>query len=97
MNKKKPLDWGAISLDSLFTFERGKEKNMAALAEGSIPLISARKVNNGVKGFVSNPSKIILSQCFTTFSYCCWLFIVQASTGKDGYLFTYMFGKFSAW
>ena len=32
MNKKKPLDWGAISLDSLFTFERGKEKNMAALA-----------------------------------------------------------------
>ena len=60
MNKKKPLDWGAISLDSLFTFERGKEKNMAALAEGSIPLISARKVNNGVKGFVSNPSKIII-------------------------------------
>ena len=60
MNKKKPLDWGAISLDSLFTFERGKEKNMAALSEGSIPLVSARKVNNGVKGFVSNPIKIIV-------------------------------------
>lgn len=32
---------------------------MASLVEGETPLISARKVNNGIKGFVANPSKII--------------------------------------
>lgn len=52
-------EWNAVSLDTIFTFERGKEKNMAALIEGSIPLVSAKKVNNGIKGFVKNPAKII--------------------------------------
>ena len=51
--------WDAIELDSIFTFERGKEKNMASLTQGHIPLVSARKVNNGIKGFVDNPAKVI--------------------------------------
>lgn len=51
--------WDAISLDSMFNFERGKEKNMAALTEGNTPLVSARKVNNGVKDFIASPAKII--------------------------------------
>lgn len=51
--------WDAIELDSMFTFERGKEKNMASLIQGHIPLVSARKVNNGIKGFVDNPAKVI--------------------------------------
>lgn len=51
--------WGAISLNSLFSFERGQEKNMSALEKGKIPLVSARKVNNGIKGFVANPTKVI--------------------------------------
>lgn len=51
--------WDAIELDSMFTFERGKEKNMASLNQGHIPLVSARKVNNGIKGFVDNPAKVI--------------------------------------
>ena len=51
--------WDAIELDSMFTFERGKEKNMASLTQGHIPLVSARKVNNGIKGFVNNPAKVI--------------------------------------
>lgn len=51
--------WDAIELDSMFTFERGKEKNMASLIQGHIPLVSARKVNNGIKGFVENPAKVI--------------------------------------
>lgn len=58
----KSLDektWDAVELDSIFTFERGKEKNMASLIEGHIPLVSARKVNNGIKGFVDNPAKVI--------------------------------------
>lgn len=51
--------WDAIELDSMFTFERGKEKNMASLIQGHIPLVSARKVNNGIKGFVDDPAKVI--------------------------------------
>lgn len=56
---KTDKKWGAIGIDTIFTFERGKENNMADLNEGVIPLISARKMNNGVKGFVSNPTKTI--------------------------------------
>lgn len=52
-------EWRPINLCSLFTFERGKEKNMAALASGDIALVSARNVNNGVKGFIKHPAKII--------------------------------------
>lgn len=50
-------NWESVPLRDLFTFERGKEKNMASLKEGDLPLVSARNVNNGVKGFVSNPTK----------------------------------------
>lgn len=60
MIKKRDADeWGSVSLSSLFAFERGKEKNMAALASGDIALVSARNVNNGIKGFVENPAKVI--------------------------------------
>ncbi len=50
-------NWASVPLRDLFTFERGKEKNMASLKEGGLPLVSARNVNNGVKGFVGNPTK----------------------------------------
>lgn len=59
MKKLDAKDWGPASLSSLFTFERGKEKNMAALTSGDIALVSARNVNNGIKGFVDNPTKVI--------------------------------------
>ena len=52
------INWKSIPLRDLFAFERGKEKNMASLKEGDLPLVSARNVNNGVKGFVGNPTKI---------------------------------------
>lgn len=48
-------NWESVPLRGLFSFERGKEKNMALLKEGDLPLVSARNVNNGVKGFVGNP------------------------------------------
>lgn len=54
-NKK----WDAIDIASVFDFERGKENNMASLNAGNIPLVSARKVNNGVKSFIENPKKTI--------------------------------------
>lgn len=59
MQNSDKKNWEAIPLDSIFTFERGKEKNMAALCDGHIPLVSARKMGNGIKGFVDNPTKII--------------------------------------
>ena len=51
--------WDAVELNSMFIFERGKEKNMASLSQGHIPLVSARKVNNGIKGFIDEPAKVI--------------------------------------
>lgn len=59
MQKLEGRTWVSVSLDSMFNLERGKEKNMAALAEGHTPLVSARKVNNGVKGFIATPSKVV--------------------------------------
>ena len=55
MTQKNDLVWESVSISQLCTFERGKENNMASLAEGEIPLVSARKVNNGIKGFVACP------------------------------------------
>ena len=57
MKMSDTTNWESIPLRNLFTFERGKEKNMASLKEGDIPLVSARNVNNGVKGFIGNPTK----------------------------------------
>ena len=59
MGKLNEKSWDAFELDSMFTFERGKEKNMASLIQGCIPLVSARKINNGIKGFVDNPKKVV--------------------------------------
>ena len=59
MKKLNEKSWDAFELDSMFTFERGKEKNMASLIQGCIPLVSARKINNGIKGFVDNPTKVV--------------------------------------
>lgn len=56
---KNDAIWQSIPLSDIFTYERGKEKNMASLVDGNIPLVSARNVNNGVKCFVGNPSKVI--------------------------------------
>ncbi|MBR7116602.1 MAG: restriction endonuclease subunit S [Clostridia bacterium] len=57
---KNDKKWDAISIDAMFNLERGRENNMAILVEGDIPLVSARKVNNGIKGFIANPAKIII-------------------------------------
>lgn len=55
------VDWTPFALPKLFEFERGREKNMKKLVSGAVPLVSAKKINNGVKAFVGNPHKIITS------------------------------------
>ena len=51
------VNWKAFSLKSLFLFERGNQNNMAFCESGDIPLISAKKVDNGVKAFISDNGK----------------------------------------
>ena len=58
-------EWKPISIASIFTFIRGRENNMAMLEDGNTPLISARNVNNGLKGFVNTPKKIVAGNCIT--------------------------------
>lgn len=58
-------DWNSFNIVDIFALVRGVEGNMASLKNGYIPLISARNVNNGLKGFVDNPKKIIKGDCIT--------------------------------
>ena len=58
-------EWKPISIASIFTFIRGRENNMAMLENGNIPLISARNINNGLKGFINEPKKIVAGNCIT--------------------------------
>lgn len=51
------VEWGEFSLRDLFTFERGNQNNMSACEAGDIPLISAKKIDNGVKAFISDNGK----------------------------------------
>lgn len=63
-----PLDavkWAPIPISKIFDFERGRENNMATLGDGDIPLVSARNVNNGLKGFVDTPKQTIKGNCIS--------------------------------
>lgn len=51
------VEWSEFSLRDLFTFERGNQNNMSACEVGEIPLISAKKIDNGVKAFISDNGK----------------------------------------
>lgn len=58
-------EWKPISIADIFSFVRGRENNMATLENGNTPLISARSVNNGLKGFVNTPKSVIAGNCIT--------------------------------
>ena len=51
------VKWGEFSLRNLFTLERGNQNNMSICETGEIPLISAKKIDNGVKAFISDNGK----------------------------------------
>ena len=51
------VEWGEFSLRDLFIFERGNQNNMSSCEAGEIPLISAKKIDNGVKTFISDNGK----------------------------------------
>lgn len=52
-NKK----WKDFSITELFVPNKGNQNNMSTLTDGNIPLVSAKKFNNGYKAFVSQNNK----------------------------------------
>jgi len=58
--------WRAFSIPDLFDTLPGNQSNMTALPDGTEPLVSARKFNNGYKGFVRASSQHAISgHCIT--------------------------------
>ena len=51
----KEKEWGEFYIKDYFVPQRGREGNMTGLSLGDIPLISAKKIDNGLKEFVSIP------------------------------------------
>ena len=60
------VEWKAFPLEALFKLERGNQNNMSICVEGDIPLISAKKVDNGLKDFISNNGKKMFSSHILT-------------------------------
>ena len=59
-------EWKDFLLTDLFLFEKGNQNNMNSLNLGNIPLISAKKINNGYKSFVSvNSKKLFKGNCIS--------------------------------
>lgn len=48
--------WKPLRLSKLFDYKKGNQNNMADLVPGMTPLVSAKKFDNGYKGFVT-PNK----------------------------------------
>lgn len=61
----KSREWKPILISAIFDLVRGRENNMAMLDMGDTPLVSAKNGNNGLKGFVNTPKKVISGHCIT--------------------------------
>jgi len=53
----KYKEWREFYITDYFTPQRGREGNMTGLSFGDIPLISAKKTDNGLKAFVTVPAE----------------------------------------
>lgn len=66
MKQLSELKWGAFLLSDLFDFDKGNQNNMASLQDGDIPLVSAKKCDNGYKSFIKdNGKKMFEGHCLT--------------------------------
>lgn len=54
---KDKIEWRSFMLGELFNFEKGNQNNMSQLSCGLIPLVSAKKNDNGYKEFVLKNTK----------------------------------------
>lgn len=60
------VEWKEFYLTELFDIKRGNQNNMGACKDGDIPLISAKKVDNGYKTFISDNGKEIFEENILT-------------------------------
>lgn len=66
MKKTKEIKWKDFLLLDLFTYKKGNQKNMNALTDGETPLVSAKKIENGYKGFYNvNAKEVFEGDCIT--------------------------------
>ena len=64
MKKLEECNWKAFKLKELFDPDKGNQTDMNSLQAGDVPLVSARKVNNGLKSFVDT-QKLYRGHCVT--------------------------------
>ncbi|MBK5719883.1 restriction endonuclease subunit S [Dysgonomonas sp. Marseille-P4677] len=50
-------EWKVFNIKDLFVSQKGDQNNMASLKEGNIPLVSAKKNDNGYKSFALHEKK----------------------------------------
>lgn len=60
-----PQKWKEFKLTDIFDFEKGDQNNMASIKAGSIPLVSAKKSDNGYKGFALQSKKMYSGNSLT--------------------------------
>ncbi len=66
MKRIKDFEWKAILLSDIFDFDKGNQNNMGAMQNGNIPLVSAKKCDNGYKAFISeNGKRLYDGHCIT--------------------------------
>lgn len=59
-------EWHAFYIRDYFDFSRGNQNNMAKCASGKIPLVSAKKIDNGYKDFISDNNKPLFPENILT-------------------------------
>jgi len=59
LNQKK---WEEFRITDFFKYEKGDQNNMAAIKRGEIPLVSAKKGENGYKDFATQANKKLFSK-----------------------------------
>ena len=66
MKRIEEHHWKEFKLLKLFRYKKGNQKNMNTLIDGHVPLVSAKKIENGYKGFYKVPQKeIFKGHCLT--------------------------------
>lgn len=66
MKRLNEVKWELFFLSEIFDFDKGNQNDMNSLLPGNTPLISAKKVDNGLKAFViPNQKKQFSGHCIT--------------------------------
>lgn len=66
MKRFEDKTWKDFLLTDFFLCEKGNQNNMASLNAGEIPLVSAKKCDNGYKGFVARNKKNLFQENIIT-------------------------------